>query len=148
MSLRQNIRDAAMALLNATPPTGVPTATKRRYVPGEKLAEPRLAVFFAEEEVKRVGGAAGPISKRDFTLAIQAMVGVELPEEADDALEPMLVHIVEAMGDTNLGGLALNVSESSTLWASGNEAGRFYLVALTRWKIEYQTKRDDLTAQH
>ncbi len=74
------------------------------------------------------------------------MISVETPEEADDTIEPMLAHVVEVMGNTNLGGLALDVSEVSTLWASG-EAGRFYLVALTRWKIEYQTKRDDLAAK-
>lgn len=145
MSVRQDIRDAVIALLNAAPPTGVPVTTKRRYVPGEKLVESRIAAFFAEEAANRIGGAAGPLTKRSLTIALQAMVGVENPEDADDAIEPLLTHIVDRMGDTNLGGLALNVSEVSTLWGSANDAGRFYLVGLTRWQVDYQTRRDDLT---
>lgn len=146
MSIRQDIRDAAIAALNAAPPTGVPSTGKRRYIPGEKLTEPRLAAFFGEEDASRPGGRSAPLTKRSLTLIIQAMISVENPQDADDTVEPLLVHIVDVMGETNLGGLALDVSEVSTLWASG-EAGRFYLVALTRWKIEYQTKRDDLGAK-
>lgn len=146
MSVRQQIRDASIAALNASNPTGVPECGKRRYIPGEKLTEPRMAAFFGEEDATRPGGRSGPITKRALILVIQAMVGVETPDEADDAIEPMLEHITGVLGDTNLGGLALDVTEVSTLWASG-EAGRFYLVALTRWRIEYQTKRDDLSAK-
>lgn len=146
MSVRQSIRDASIAALNAAPPTGVPETGKRRYMPGEKLTAPRMAAFFGEEDTIRPAGRGGPITKRSLILVIQAMIAVETPEEADDAMEPLLEHVVKIMGDTNLGGLALDVSEVSTLWASG-EAGRFYLVALTRWRIEYQTKRDDLNAK-
>jgi hypothetical protein len=146
MSVRQQIRDAAIAALNASAPTGVPECGKRRYIPGEKLNEPRMAAFFGEEDASRPGGRAGPLTKRALILVIQAMVVVDTPDQADDAVEPQLEHITEVMGDTNLGGLALDVTEVSTLWAQG-EAGRFFLVALTRWRIEYQTKRDDLTAK-
>ena len=145
MTVRTDIRDAVLSLLNTGTPEGIPETTKRRYVPGEKLVESRIAAFFAEETDNRIGGPAGPLTKRSLTIALQAMVGVENPEDADDAVEPLLTHIVDRMGDTNLGGLALNVVEVSTLWASANDAGRFYLVALTRWQIEYQTRRADLT---
>lgn len=148
MSRRQDLRDAAIAALNAAPPTGVPACTKRRFIPGEQLREPRLAAFFAEEEARRPAGAAGPITHRGLTLVIQAMTTVEDPEDADDAIEPMLEHIVAVMGDTNLGGLALNVLELGTLWAASNEGGRVYVVALTRWKLDFQTKRNDLTSPH
>lgn len=145
MSVRQQIRDAAMALLNTAPPTGVPTTTLRRFIPGEKLRESRIAAFFAEEEASRVGGAAGPLTKRSLVLALQAIVATENPEDADDSIEPLLEHIVDVMGNTSLGGLALNVSEMGTLWATANDAGAFIIVALTRWRIEYQTVRDDIT---
>lgn len=145
MTVRQDIRDRVIADLNAAPPTGVPMTTKRRYMPGEKINTARMAAFFAEEEASRPGGAAGPITRRVLTLALQAVVCVEDPAQADDAIEPLLAHIVDMMGDTNLGGLATNVAEVSTLWASDNQSGVFILMALTRWRIEYQTKRDDLT---
>jgi hypothetical protein len=144
MSVRQEIRDAAIAAINADTPTGLPECGKRRYVPGENTQESRMAAFFAEEDGSRPGGRAGPITKRALILVIQAIAAVETPEEADDAVEPMLEHITAVMGDTNLGGLALDVTEVSTLWATG-QASLVHVVALTRWRIEYQTKRDDLT---
>lgn len=144
MSVRQQIRDRAILELNAAPATGVPTTTKRRFIPGEKLTEPRIAAFFAEEEASRVGGPGSALTKRDFILALQAIVVVENPADADDTIEPLLEHIVAVMGDTNLAGLALEVSEIGTLWASANDAGAFILVAMTRWRIKFQTVRNDL----
>lgn len=144
MSVRQDIRDRAITELNAAPPTGVPNTTKRRYVPGEKITEPRIAAFFAEEEVSRVGGPASALTKRSFIIALQAIVIVEDPEDADDACEPLLEHVVNVMGDTNLAGLALSVTELSTLWASANSSAGFILAAMTRWRIDYQTVKNDL----
>jgi hypothetical protein len=144
VTIRGQVRDQIIAELNAGLPTGVPEATKRRYIPGEKLTSPRLAVFFAEEEDERPGGSRGPLTKRSLTIAIQAMARCALPEEADDLIEPMLEHIVSVMGDTNLAGLALDVAEVSTVWATANDAA-FYIVALCRWRIDFQTKKADLT---
>lgn len=144
-TIRQQIRDAAIAALNTSPPTGVPETTKRRFIPGEKITQPRIAAFFSDEDDQRVGGAGGPLTKRRLIIAIQAIVPVELPDEADDAIEPLLAHIVDVLGDTNLGGLATNVSEIQTVWATANDAGVFIIVALTRWGVEFQTVRDDLT---
>jgi hypothetical protein len=146
VSVRQQLRDTAIAELNAAPPTGVPECGKRRYIPGENTSEARLAAFFGEEDASRPQGAGGALTKRTLTLVIQGIVVVERPEQADDAMEPLLEHVVAIMGNTNLGGLATDVAEVSTLWASA-ESGRFILVALTRWKIQYQTKRNDLTAR-
>lgn len=145
MSVRQQIRDRAILELNTDTPTGVPATTKRRFIPGEKLRTPRLAAYFAEEEANKVGGASGALVKRDFVLALQASIVVDDPEDADDAMEPLLEHVVATMGDTNLAGLALEVSEIGTLWASGNDAGAFILVAMTRWRIKFQTVKNDLS---
>lgn len=145
MSIRQSIRDRAITELNAAPPTGVPQTTKRRYVPGTKLTEPRIAAFFAEEETQRVGGPGSALTSRSFILALQAIVIVEDPADADDACEPLLEHIVSIMGDTNLAGLATDVSELSTLWASANDSGGFILAAMTRWRIKFQTVKNDLS---
>ena len=146
MSIRQQIRDRAIEEINAGLPTGVPECGKRRFVPGEKTNAARMAAFFGEEDTKQPGGRAGPLAKRELILVIQAIAVVERPEEADDAVEPMLEHITSVMGDTNLDGLALGVSEISTLWATG-EASMFIVAALTRWRIEYQTVRNNLSAQ-
>lgn len=147
MSVRQQIRDAAIDLLNDFLPTGIPETTKRRFIPGEKLDGPRIAAFFLDEQDQRPGGRSGPITARGLVLALQAIVAVEDAAEADDAIEPLLEHIVERMGDTDLGGLATNVIEISTVWGGANDAGLFYLVALTRWRIEFQTARANLSAK-
>lgn len=146
MTIRQDIRNATIDALNAAPPTGVPTCGKRRFIPGEKVTAPRLAAFFGEEDVNRPMGRSGPLSRRHLILIVQAIAVVEKPEDADDAVEPMLAHIVEVMGDTNLGGLALSINEVSTLWATG-EASMVIIAALTRWRIEYQTLADDLNSK-
>lgn len=146
MTIRQQIRDQAIVEINAARPIDVPACGKRRYSPGEKTNAPRMAAFFGEEDSKQVGGAAGVLTKRDLILVIQAIATVENPEDADDAVEPMLEHITAIMGETNLNNLATGVTEISTLWATG-EAQVFIIVALTRWRIAFQTKRNDLNAK-
>lgn len=145
MSVRKDIRDRVILELNAAPPAGVPEATRRRYVPGTVVSDPRLAVFFLEEEVSDAGaGSNSPVVRRAMFYGIQAVASVEDPADADDALDPLLEHVVAIMGETRLNGLATKIKEVSTIWQTG-EAGLFVIAALTRWRIEFQTRRADLT---
>src|SRR5690349_15660597 len=102
MTVRQDIRDRVILELNAAPPSGVPQATRRRYVPGTRLTEPRIAVFFIEEPTSRQGGRAGALAQRRLTIAVQAVLPVENPEGSDEAMEPLLAHIVATLGATTL----------------------------------------------
>jgi hypothetical protein len=145
MSVRTEIRDQAIQELNTDRPTDVPECTRRRFIPGEKIRAARLAAFFQDEDADQVGGDSGPLTERNMVLLIQAIVPVELPEEADDAIEPLLEHIVATLGDTKLSGKALGVRELNTLWATANDGGVFVIVALTRWRIRYYTRKNDLT---
>lgn len=145
LTIRQRCRDEAIAELNAAPPTGIPQATMRRYIPGQKITEPRIACFFGNEDPSRPLGAGGPLTKREFMLAVQCVVIVEDPKDADDTMEPLLAHIVKTLGATNLDKLATNVEEKGTTWAGSNDGAAFILAALTLWKITYQTLRNDLT---
>lgn len=148
MTIRQDIRDRAIAEINADLPTGIPECGLRRYVPGERILAPRMAAFFGEEDAARVNlGRASPLTKRALTLVIQAIASVENIEDADDAVEPMLAHIVSRLGDTKLNNLAIDVTEMSTLWATA-ESNVVHVVALTRWRVEFQSKRDDLASAH
>lgn len=148
LTIRQQIRDRALDELNLDRPTGVPVATKRRFVPGQVITENRIAVFFAEEDTQPGPGPrpSSPLTRRKLNLAIQAIVATERPEDADDAAESMLAHIVERLGKTNLAGLAFSVSELSIVWAA-QQSDLFYLVALQRWAVDYQTAKADLTAK-
>lgn len=144
-TVRQDIRDAVIDLLNDTRPTEVPECTKRRYIPGERRTVTRLAAFFGEEDDARPNNSrSAPLVKHSLVLVLQGIVYLHDIEEVDDALEPMLVHIADRLGNTNLGGLALDVTPISTLWGS-TEGDLVVGVAATRWRIEFQTRRDDLT---
>lgn len=146
MTVRQDCRDACITLLNTARPSDVPEAGKRRFAPGERITDPRIAVFFGEEQTAQPGGSRSPIAARSLIMAVQAIVAVETPAEADDACETLLAWIVEQLGNTALGGLATNVRELGTLWQQGGDAtSLFYLVATTRWQVDFQTLRADLT---
>lgn len=145
MSVRDQIRDRMITELNASNPTGVPDATKRRYIPGQKITGPRIAVFFAEELTERVGGRGSSLTRRNFTIAVQCVILVEDPADADDTMEPLLEHVVGVLGDTNLAGLATDVAEVGTQWGGDSSSGLYILMAIMRWRVEFQTVRNDLT---
>lgn len=147
MTRRQQVRDAVIAALNAELPTGVPEAGKRRYVPGTMVAEPRIAVFFGEENIEqRPAGWPSGIEQRDHTMIVQAIVAVESPDQADDAMEPLLAHIADTLGGNLLDGLLTDTAELGVLWQQGSDnASAFYLSAWTRWRLQFQTKVGDVS---
>lgn len=143
MSIRLSIRDAAIAALNvAAKPATVPVVTKRRWLPAG--AVPAMAVIFIEEPVDPNRPPGFPLSRRYLTIGVECVEGVSLPELSDDMVEPMLIWAVQALGDTNLGGLAHSIEEQGTTWEA-IQGDLFYLRATVRFNISYQTKRDDLT---
>lgn len=144
-TVRQTIRDRVITELNTDLPTGIPECTTRRFIPGEKIREARIAAFFNDEDDGDVGGAGGALTAHSLVLALQVIVPVEDPAEADDAIEPMLAHICERLGETNLNRLATRVRPMNTLWATANDGGVFVIVSLMRWRINYQSVRNDLT---
>lgn len=144
-SLRLRVRDAVVARLNDTNPPGVPTATRRRWFPGEKSVL-SMAVFFVEEDTKQPMGRGGPLAQRQLTVAVQCVAATTKPELLDDLIEPMLAHATRVLGSTLLDGLATAVEERSTKWETAT-MDKFYIAATTLWRVEFQTKRDDLTAK-
>jgi hypothetical protein len=145
-TIRQQLRDQLITELNEAPPTGVPEASKRRFVPGQRLPEPRLAVFFGPNETVARKAAPFPVKDRELVISIQAAVAVEDPAEADDAVEPLLAHVADVLNGSNLAGLATEVEELGTEWASGS-ADLFYHAGVVRYRVRFQTKRNDLSAK-
>lgn len=142
-SVRQVIRDLIIDKLNViVKPAGVPSATKRRWMPGADV--PAMAVIFLDEPVAPKPSPGFPLARRSLALGIECVAGADLPELSDDEVEPMLAWATAALGETNLAGLALSIEEQSTVWDAA-QADRFYLRATLRLNIEYQTKRNDLT---
>lgn len=147
MSIRQDIRKRVITELNAAPPSGVPEATERRYVSGENVrgATTRLAVFPMDETPERVGGPGGALTKRSVVMVVQCIVYVEKPDEADDALDAMLDHVVAVLGDTNLNKLATDIVEVGTQWVVDTSSGVTVALALSRWRMNYQTVKNDMS---
>lgn len=144
-TVRQQIREAAIALLNTGRPNTLPPFTKRRYVPGERVREQRCAVFFVAEPAERFGSSkAAPGTLRRLVIAAQVVDSVEDPEEADDAVEPALAWITEKLGNTNLAGLVHDIEQTGTVWETDSK-DLFYVAATTTWRVEYHTLRNDLT---
>jgi hypothetical protein len=145
-TIRQQVRDAAIDAINVDRDPDIPEATKRRWVPGESAQCPMISVFFVEEPATGIGGRHGGLVERALRIAVQSIAAGELPEFSDDLVEPMLAHVVSRLGNTNLGGLALDIVELSTKWESAT-ADRHYVAATQIWSINYQTKRHDLSAR-
>lgn len=146
MTVRQDVRDAVIARLNTARPANIPEATRRRYVPGQRVTNQRLAVFFVKEEDKRIGGAGGPVTHRAILIATQVVDAVEDPADADDAVEPALAWLTQVLAASNLSGLVLDIEETGTLWETSNE-DLFYIAATVTWRVTYQTARANLSAK-
>jgi len=143
-TVRQEVRDAVIAALNDARDPDLPEATKRRWVPGQANRCPSIGVFFLQEQPRQIGGRHGGLVERPLQIGAQCVVAVSSPDLADDAVEPLLAHVVERLGSTTLSGLALDVEELGTKWEHA-QMDRFYLAATMTWQINFQTRRDDLS---
>lgn len=144
MTIRQQIRDQVIAELNDDRPSDIPEATKRRYIPGDRLAAPRIAVFFINEPTRPATNRHSPLTSRELFIATQCLNLVENVEDVDDSVEPLLAWVTQVLGSSNLAGLALDIEEAGTQWEV-QYADCVYVAATTRWRVAYQTLRNDLT---
>lgn len=147
MSIRQEIRDQAVLELNVAPlPVGVPQASKRRWQPGAEERTAALIVLTTEELTNLVGGRGASLAARRLSLVVQCINSTPTPAVSDDLVEPMLVHVVQRLGNTTLNGLVTRIEEQRTTWEVA-KLDRFYLSASVLFVVEYQTKRDDLSSK-
>lgn len=146
MSIRQQIRDRIITELNTDRPTDMPEATKRRYVPGELLTGPRIAVFFRREAARPATNRHSPLTARDLVIATQSLNFVEDASDIDDSVEPLMEWITRILGNSNLDGLAHDIEEGETVWEV-QYADCIYVAATTLWTVSYQTRRANLDAK-
>lgn len=148
MTVRKQIRDAAIVRLNTARPSGIPEATKRRAVDREPVPGPVIGVFLGDETVTQIGGRWGEHEERSQQLFVQHRNVTDRNEELDDIVEPMLAWGTKALAGAkqNFGGLALDIREARTTRHPWN-ADRFYQVAIQEFVINYRTRRDDQTLQ-
>lgn len=149
MTVSIEIRDAVIARLNDSLPSGIPAATKRRVMPGEPVREAFIAVFLDDEQVTYPGNKRGPLTARAMGVMIELGVVTDDLAEVDDLTEPLRAHVVERLGETNLEDLATAVSEVGI-----PERGRlaykldlYNALTFVRYVVDYQTARADLAAK-
>jgi hypothetical protein len=141
------IRDAVIEALNDAPLSGVPQASKRRVMPGEPIEESFIAVFLDDEAVSYPGNERGPLTARNMGLLIEHGIVTDDLSAVDDLIEPLREHVVERLGDTNLGGLATSVIERGIpeggrlVW----KLDRYNAICIVRFEVRYQTARANLS---
>lgn len=147
MTVLQDIRDAVIAALNAS---GSPLEfTKRRWEADSELEEQefRGAVLFHVEQSSRAGGPGSTTRKREHNIAVQVVTAVADPADIDDALEPAREWVVSKLGDNTLGGLVHGLEEVQTAWETAT-ISRMHGAFTIQWRIDYQTRADNLNLKH
>jgi hypothetical protein len=145
MTVSLEIRDAAMTALNADLPSGIPTATKRRVMPGEPVREPFIAVFLGIEPATN-RGRDDPLTKRKLEVLIELGIVTEDLSEVDDLIEPLRAHVVARLGDTNLDGKSHQVTERGITERTTYKLDLYAALVIVTFDVEYHTARADLGA--
>lgn len=146
MTVSLDIRDAVMTALNADIPSDVPAATKRRVMPGEPVRASFIAVFLGEEPASN-RGRDDPLTRRRLEVLIELGAVTDDLAQVDDIIEPLRAHVVERLGDTNLGGLAHQVTERGVTERTAYKLDFYNALVIVTFDVDYQTKRADLGAR-
>lgn len=142
MTIRMQVLRAAQTALNTNRPADVPEVTLRRTTPGEAVRDSRLSVFLGEETALPPRNPGDPFSQRRVVLVVQAIVPVEEPGEADEAIEPLLAWAEQALGHTSLGGLAHQTIYTGTQWQP-YQLDVVVAMAMATYEIAYHSTRGD-----
>ena len=132
-SIREQIMQAVIAELNVSVPTGIPQATRMRVTAYEPDELPAITVYPEREEVSNINGRWGQVVQRTMSIRVDCRaIG------GDDALDPLIVHVVGMLAGTTLGGLVQDIQERMTDWQF-DEADALYGLASVGFEIRYTT---------
>jgi hypothetical protein len=145
-SITIQIRDQLIAELNAAPPLGVPAATNRRRIPGQNDKAAAIGVFFHAEDNHLPQGQGGMLTARKLHIAVQCTASADTAPLVDDVLEPLRVHVVNTLGATRLNNLITGITEAKATWETVS-LDKFYSAVTIIFEIDYQTKRNDISAK-
>lgn len=140
-SVREQIIQAAMVLVNASPPAGVPACQRTRVAPSENAQVPVLVCFPMDEETEPAPrtGRFGPNVTHTFTLQFVAYATGDVP---DQELDPILVWLSQCLGGQQFGGLAIQTTPKKKDWTYSQENVKAGAVAVG-FIVEFKTLRND-----
>lgn len=144
MTLRIDILDELIAVLNANLPVDIPGATKRRWIPGAPIRQPAIAVFFLNEDAEQ-RNKDWPVTRRSLRVVVQCLTLCDEPEDMDGEVEPLLAHVVSRLGFYT-SPKVMNTQELNTKWEFG-QMDKIYIAGSIVFNVDYQTNRTDTTKQ-
>jgi hypothetical protein len=147
MTVRHQILQAALLLLNTDRPSDVPEVTLRRSFPGEKITEPRMALFIGQDNLDEPRHPHDPLARHRMLIGVQCIAPTDDVSELDAITEPMLAWASKCIGIGNIGGLAHYGREVGTVWEP--EFMDFYIQKATAtYEISYQALRANPTLRN
>lgn len=144
MTIRLEILQAALALLNTNRPPDVPEVTMRRSFPAEKVTENRMAVFLGQDNIDEPRSAHDPVGRHRMLLGVQCVAPTDDVTELDAITEPMLAWASVCLGIGNLGGRIHWTREVGTVWEP-EYLDLYIQKATATFEISYQALRADPT---
>jgi len=143
-TIREQIIEAAVALVNTGAPAGVPLCVRTQMQPNEQAQLPAITCFPFREIITstKPSGRWGPYIDRVMYLRF---VCYNSGAPADQSLDDILAWLTQSLGGQQFGGLAADCVESEINWQF--DEGNFQVAAAAiDFKIDYQTLRNDATA--
>ncbi len=142
MSRRTEILAAIQSALEGA---GLPVGTtvhRSRTRPIEKDSLPALVLYLLDEstESKSSGGYQ---ARRAARIRVECRTKVEDDTPPDDAIDPLVSHVVRAvLADPRQGGLAHKTEETGTTWDAA-EDDELYAAAAVDFTLDYITAAGD-----
>ncbi len=149
-SVRKQIVDAAIALLNASPPSGVPQADDTRLESYSGPELPAITVFeLRENDALEKEGRWSYFLNRDLTVRVEIRIAETTVKTARQAMDPLYVYVAQQLagiGQQNqtFGGLAEDCYEALLEWQYAAEDQPYTLLQLD-FRVTYSTLKTDPT---
>lgn len=143
-SLREQIIQAALALLNTSPPSGVPQTTRARVQPYDPSELPAMTIkSLRNEGQNEKEGRWGYFIQNTFSLRMEFYVA---GDAADELIDPMYVWAVQQLGAQQFGSLAQDCYEGIMEWEYADQ-DLPYAKATLDFRVEFNSlKKDPTTA--
>lgn len=142
MTIRLKILDAALERLNTDRPGDVPEVNERVSFPGERVEEPRMAVFLDADNLDEPRHAHDPLGRHRLLLGVQCVGVTDDAQELSRAAEPMLAWAQQCLGMGNLGGL-VHWTRLVNIGMEREYLDLYIMRATAVFEVSYQALRAD-----
>lgn len=142
MSLvREQILAAALAALNAAPPSGVVATRRDRASVVDPADVPTSSLYFVSETVRRPN-ASHPLVARTMTIGLEATAKGDVSQRPSTAVQEQLSWYTVRLAGSSLGGLANDIRElrHEAKIVQGEHA---FIQVISLFEIDYQTRAAD-----